>query len=241
MDETLSHGKYFLGDPCTVLPNKIYHGIWGQQYGHQNGKYTIYDKDFVVHNTYSGDGTFFDTKNRNYVIESGMVGLVAYDLIEDKTLIKNAGHVFDFSEEIQFTYNAGIFCMRCNKKVIMINTKIEGDFNSDEEEIESEHSKEEHEENNEQNNHLNGVFRKLPQPSVSPAAPHPGYSISEDRRDGDIQALLGAAESIKDDMNDSNSEDNDSIIEEDLENEDDTDEINDSIILEKKRLFFKKR
>ena len=39
-----------------------------------------------------------------------------------------------------------------------------------------------------------GVFRKLPQPSVSPAAPHPGYPISKDRRDGDIQALLGAAE-----------------------------------------------
>jgi len=34
-----------------------------------------------------------------------------------------------------------------------------------------------------------GVFRKL----QTPAAPHPGYSISKDRRDGDIQALLGAA------------------------------------------------
>ena len=41
-----------------------------------------------------------------------------------------------------------------------------------------------------------GVFRKLQQPSVSPAAPHPGYLISEDHRDGDIQALLGAAENI---------------------------------------------
>ena len=37
---------------------------------------------------------------------------------------------------------------------------------------------------------LFGVFRKLHQP----AAPHPGYSISEDQRDGDIQALLGTAE-----------------------------------------------
>ena len=39
-----------------------------------------------------------------------------------------------------------------------------------------------------------GVFRKLHQPAASPAAPHPGYSISKDQRDGDIQALLGAAE-----------------------------------------------
>ena len=41
---------------------------------------------------------------------------------------------------------------------------------------------------------LSGVFRKLPLPSVSPADPHPGYSISKDQRDGDIQALLGSAE-----------------------------------------------
>jgi len=45
----------------------------------------------------------------------------------------------------------------------------------------------------------NGVFRKLHQPAASPAAPHSRYSISEDRNDGDIQALLGAAE--KDYMN----------------------------------------
>jgi hypothetical protein len=196
MDETLSPGKYFLGDPCTVLPNKIYHGIWGQEYSHQNGKYTIYDKDFVVHNTYSGDGTFYDTKNRTYVIESGMIGLVDYDLIEDKTLIKNNGHVYDFTGIIQFTYNAGIFCVRCNKKVILINTKMEDDFNSDEEEIESEHSKEGHGENIEQ---------------------------TED---------IGVNQNIND-----ISEDNDSIFEEELENEEDTEEI----ILEKKRLFFKKR
>ena len=43
---------------------------------------------------------------------------------------------------------------------------------------------------------VNGVFRKLLQPSVSPAAPHHGYSISEDQRDGDIQALLGFAENL---------------------------------------------
>ena len=36
------------------------------------------------------------------------------------------------------------------------------------------------------------VFRKL----HTPAAPHPGYLISEDQRDGDIQALLGAAEKL---------------------------------------------
>ena len=42
-----------------------------------------------------------------------------------------------------------------------------------------------------------GVFRKLHQPAASPAAPHPGYSISEDRNDGDIQALMGAAENMK--------------------------------------------
>ena len=58
---------------------------------------------------------------------------------------------------------------------------------------------------------LDEVFRKLHQPAASPAAQHPGYSISEDRlrycssvgsaqyrNDGDIQALLGAAEFVGD-------------------------------------------
>ena len=56
-------------------------------------------------------------------------------------------------------------------------------------------------------NTLFRVFCKLHQPAASPAASHPGYSISEDRlrycrsdgsaqyrNDGDIQALLGSAE-----------------------------------------------
>ena len=47
-----------------------------------------------------------------------------------------------------------------------------------------------------------GVFRKLHQPAASPVAPHPGYSISEDQRDGDIQALLGSTEN-KNEQNDS--------------------------------------
>jgi hypothetical protein len=140
MNETLNPNKYFLGDPSLVLPNKIYHGIWGEQYDFQNGKYTIYDNDFVVHNTYSGDGIFIDTKKRLYVVESGMIGLVSYDLIDDKNSIKNYGHIFEFSEPINFIYNKGIFCIRCNKKVIMINTKIDEELNSDEEEIESENN-----------------------------------------------------------------------------------------------------
>ena len=41
-----------------------------------------------------------------------------------------------------------------------------------------------------------GVFRKLHQLSASSAASHPGYSISEEQNDGDIQALLGAAEKV---------------------------------------------
>jgi len=54
-----------------------------------------------------------------------------------------------------------------------------------------------------------GILHKLHQPAASPAAPHPGYSISEDRlrycrsdgsaqyqKDGDIQSLMGSAEMI---------------------------------------------
>ena len=56
------------------------------------------------------------------------------------------------------------------------------------------------EEDNNKKKILNGVFCKRYQLAASPAASHPGYSISEDRNDVDIQALLGAAENLQHDQ-----------------------------------------
>lgn len=132
MNETLNPGKYFLGDPSNVLHNKILNGIWGDLYDYRNGKYNIHSYDFVVHNTHKGDGEFLDTKSRTYKVSSGVLALIAIELIEDIKLCKNKGHIFTFVNKINFIYDAGIFFIKSGKKIITIDTQNKDDYESDE-------------------------------------------------------------------------------------------------------------
>lgn len=134
MNEVLSAGKYYLGDPSDVLHNKYYHGIWGDVYNYRNGMYNINACNFVVHNTHYGDGIFQDTKSRTYNISSGVLALIQIELIEDIKLCKGKGHIFNFINKINFIYDAGIFYIKSGKKVITIDTKIADEYNSDYEE-----------------------------------------------------------------------------------------------------------
>lgn len=133
MNEILRPGKYYLGDPFTVLHPKILKGIWGDVYDFANGKFVIDDHDFVVHNTHNGDGILKDTKNRSYNIENGMIALIHVDLIEENLKNKN-GHLFEFKNKIHFVYDAGIFYIKSNKKYIQIDTRNLDEYDSDFEE-----------------------------------------------------------------------------------------------------------
>jgi hypothetical protein len=135
MNEILVSGKYFLGDPSLVLPNKIYIGIFGNIYNYINGKYNILGKDFCVHTTHYGDGEYYDTRNRKYNIESGMIGLIPIELIEDINLCKNKGHIFNFTKKVYFLYDGGLFIIKSDKKYIKINTQNQEEYDeSDEDE-----------------------------------------------------------------------------------------------------------
>ena len=133
MNETLSKGKYFLGD-TSILPTKILIGIWGDMYHFRNGKYNVYNYEFVAHNTHSGDNIFKDTKNRSYNISSGFIGLININLIENINECKNLGHIFNFEKDINFIYDAGIFYIKSSKKYIQINTRNSEFYDSDNEE-----------------------------------------------------------------------------------------------------------
>jgi hypothetical protein len=134
MNQELSAGKYFLGDPSFVLHDKLYTGIWGNLYNYQNGKFTLEGHDFCVHSTHKGDGTFYDTRNRKYLVDSGVIGLVHIDLIEDINLCKGKGYIFDFKVKISFIYDAGLFYVKCGKNIINIDTRDLESYESDLEE-----------------------------------------------------------------------------------------------------------
>jgi len=134
MNETLLPGKYYLGDPTLVLHDKILVGIWEALYDCANGKYNINGMDCVMHTTHKGDDTFIDTKNRKYVVTSGVLSLINAELIEDINLCKNKGHVFEFDKKINFIYDAGLFYVKSGKKIITIDTRNMDEYNSDYEE-----------------------------------------------------------------------------------------------------------
>jgi hypothetical protein len=135
MNEILKPGKYFLGDPSAVLPSKILYGIWQDVYQFEMGKFYINDTHFCVHNTHNGDGIFYDTRDRKYQIDGGVIGLVDISLIEDINLCNNIGYIYDFKEKINFYYDIGIFIIKSGKKYIKISTRIENEYCSDEEEV----------------------------------------------------------------------------------------------------------
>jgi hypothetical protein len=121
MNEILLPGKYFLGDPTLVLHDKIIIGIWGSLYNYANGKFNIYGVDCALHTTHKGDDTYTDSKNRKYLILSGVLSLINIELIEDINLCKNKGHIFNFTENINFIYDAGMFYIKSGKKIIRID------------------------------------------------------------------------------------------------------------------------
>ena len=134
MNEILNAGKYYLGDPCYVLHDKLYHGIWGDLYNYNNGKHNINLYNLTVHSTHRGDGKFFDTKNRSYIVDSGTIALIPIELIEDINLCKSKGHIFTFINKINFIYDAGIFFIKSGKKIITIDTRNIDEYESDLEE-----------------------------------------------------------------------------------------------------------
>jgi hypothetical protein len=135
MNEQLNPGKYFLGDPSFVLSDKIYNGLWGNLYNYSNGKFILDNYEFIAHNTHYGNGSFTDSKNRIYEVESGFISLVNIDLIDKENLILcKKGSIFTFNEKINFIYDAGFFHIKSGNKIITIDTRNLDEYDSEIEE-----------------------------------------------------------------------------------------------------------
>jgi hypothetical protein len=137
MNETVKPGKYYLGDPVFALDEKTYHEIYGDIFQYEDGKFDLKNNDqfMIVHKTHYGDGIFFDTKKRKYIIETGLIALIPISMIE-KTMIINAkkhGVFFSFDNFVRFLYHRGLFTIRSNKKIIEIDTQNEDEYDSQEE------------------------------------------------------------------------------------------------------------
>ena len=78
---TSDKGKgFYVGDPCYVLPDEIYHGIWGDKYNFEDGLIETPEGNWLVHGTAYGDGCY-----DGYFVDSGTLSVIPAELIaEDK-------------------------------------------------------------------------------------------------------------------------------------------------------------
>lgn len=133
---TFGPGKYYLGDTCYVLDDNIYHGIWGDKYGFDDGLIHTPHGDYVVASTAYGDGTFEDdsTEGIIYGVDAGSIGLVPLSLAtKEKPGIKH-GRVIDVKNKIIFNAQNGQFHVTWDDRhSLTINTGDEESGNNEEE------------------------------------------------------------------------------------------------------------
>ena len=79
---TSPSGKFYVGDPCYVLSDDIYYGIWDDKYNFEDG---IIDcgngLSFLVHGTAYGDGSYQGTNGAEYGVDSGTLAIIPMDLV----------------------------------------------------------------------------------------------------------------------------------------------------------------
>lgn len=140
MEQDLIRGTYYLGDPSFVLNDEYYYDTLGDKFNYESGKHLIDEKcDYgyiILHNTHNGDGTFYDTKKRKYIVESGMIGLVPMKLIDEsnKLIAKKKGKIFNFPNKVKFIYDAGTFYIKSGHYIIKIDTINYDEYESEHEE-----------------------------------------------------------------------------------------------------------
>ena len=134
----LPAGRYFIGDICYALSDCIIHEIWGEKFNFIDGLYTHQKGTFVMGRAMYGHGDYPGTDGRLYAVDSGIVGMVSWDLVDlkDEKQLCKLGSVHEFSEIVYFcNAKEGRFVISSGKVKLVIDTapKVYVDFGSDEE------------------------------------------------------------------------------------------------------------
>ena len=79
---TSPSGKFYVGDPCYVLSDDVYYGIWDDKYDFKDGKIDVDDTlSFLVHGTAYGDGSYQGSNGSEYGVDSGTLAIIPMDLV----------------------------------------------------------------------------------------------------------------------------------------------------------------
>lgn len=118
---TSPSGKFWIGDPCYVLSDDVYYGVWDDKYNFEDGKIDVDDKlSFLVHGTAYGDGSYQGTNGAEYGVDSGTLAVIPMDLVAKLDGVQ-FGSV-EASKTAWLDYNDGTFDITLDGKSFSIIT-----------------------------------------------------------------------------------------------------------------------
>lgn len=128
---TSPSGKFYVGDPCYVLSDDIYYGIWDDKYDFKDGKIDVDDTlSFLVHGTAYGDGSYQGSNGSEYGVDSGTLAIIPMDLVAKLDGVQ-FGSV-ETSNTAWLDYNDGIFDITLDNGSFSIITSEDEEEEDDE-------------------------------------------------------------------------------------------------------------
>lgn len=97
-------GEYYIGDLCYVLPDELYHGVWGDKFGYETGYFTDGKNAFAMHHTSWGDGSYEDEEGNKYSVDAGIIGIAPAALLKSRN---EPGRFITFTEPVTFRTEGG--------------------------------------------------------------------------------------------------------------------------------------
>ncbi len=109
LSQTLPPGKYWIGDICYCLDDKVYDTIFGG-FGYDGGFYTHKDGGFfMVDGTAWGDGAYAGSDGFTYGVDAGIIGIVSHQLVDENNDSLCGGKFHTFTEPVKCTFKGGRF------------------------------------------------------------------------------------------------------------------------------------
>lgn len=128
-----SNKGFYIGDPCYVLDDSIYHGIWGNEHNFEDGVIEADGYEFAVFGTAYGDGCYEDGDGNEYGVDSGTISVIPIELLNksEDELNEEGRYIDGFTADIE--YNNGYYSISIGGEEVRIDT-TDGDMTDYEDE-----------------------------------------------------------------------------------------------------------
>ncbi len=135
MSVKFSAGRYYIGDLCYVIKEDNWDELLKQSgclgLDFKSDQWFGIFKDFKLYagGTAHGDGVYRDNKGNEYAVDSGTLGIISADWLDDENDANELGNIIEFAEDFEVSMHNGVF----EFGNIIIDTEWDGDEDEEDE------------------------------------------------------------------------------------------------------------